>query len=543
MNLLYNFYALKNKLMKQRNKITTTEIRSAAAGISRINPSAAGVSFPAPSVAVNHSSSATAQLYSPKHTEVENYFMIFNGKIWQKGQLIRVFHNRWLFKFGDGSQLTVYNKDQHNIKTIDDFSSDSYDESDNESSDDEMIDISNLKRKKSQSDDDDEVLKKRSVWESDDEIIDMGNITDHSDSETNKSNHSDDENDLSDNDEEMNDTYSSLKDKYKSWTPKEKFQEVNTPFGISSVRHNRKAPYITTNTKQYPKTKVKVDYKDIIKNLRETKLSEKEIAQILLEGEADSFSSNSAKRAAAMLSAIVYLAEQWRKQGAVKIYRAVLRAIVEGKFTFNDFLKYFEFIVSAKAGREQVARLQQFLKGKLGYEELSDKDKIILGNMSPLREDDLDSDDDLRDIKEKDFKKGREKTKYWEKSKKEKLKSEDIVFINGTIYNLNHPEIRGGGLCLWDTLEYLGIDSSDLIEAAGNQYHTFFFADAIEDLLNTLSAEGVTIRINLQVFTYDGVIDNQNSRLYGTSGPVYHIGLVYDPQTGLGHYIPALNKK
>ncbi|MDQ1721576.1 MAG: hypothetical protein QOI26_1310 [Pseudonocardiales bacterium] len=44
------------------------------------------------------------------------------------------------------------------------------------------------------------------------------------------------------------------------------------------------------------------------------------------------------KRAAAMMTVTVYLAEEWRKQDAVKIDRAILRLILSGKPTFHGLL-------------------------------------------------------------------------------------------------------------------------------------------------------------------------------------------------------------
>jgi len=339
------------------------------------------------------------------------------------------------------------------------------------------------------------------------------------------------------------DHYSNLRDVYGNWTPNETFGQNQTPFGEVNTKHNRKAPYITTNVKQYPKTKVKVDYEDIIRALRKQKISDKEIANILLEAEDGKLTNPNAIRAAAMLVAVVYLAEEWRKQGAVKIFRAILRLIAEGKYTLNDIPKMFDFVASAQSGREQVYRLWQIFKGKLSYEILSQYDQDIIGGMSPLREYDMDSEDDMRDEKEADFKNGRNWKKYGKPKRSETLDYGNIYQVNGTFFNIAHPRIGHNGHCAWDTLMYFGVHQNDLRSAANAlnlTYNDFLDINELTQLVNYLNNSlNYDLKIKLTVFGYDGKFNK--AEVIGNGSKEFSMGLVYDQLNGLGHYIPAIN--
>lgn len=201
--------------------------------------------------------------------------------------------------------------------------------------------------------------------------------------------------------------YQSVIDTYKKWTPKSTFQTFDNPFGPVNVRHSRKAPFISTTVTQYPQTQVKVTYTAIIEALKNEKTSEKEIATILLDAQAEKLTHPNAIRAAAMLIEIVYLAEQWRKQGAVKIFRAILRLIQSQKMSLSDIETNFKFVISAVAGREQVMRLKQVLEGKIELGSLDEAEQEIYTAMSPQQEWDLESDEEMKTLKDSEFKKGR----------------------------------------------------------------------------------------------------------------------------------------
>ncbi|ELR73687.1 hypothetical protein C900_02091 [Fulvivirga imtechensis AK7] len=338
--------------------------------------------------------------------------------------------------------------------------------------------------------------------------------------------------------------YPSMQQEYTGWTPEMTHHEVSTPFGPINVRHNRKAPYITTNTTQYPDTSVRVDYKDIVTALRKEGIGDSEIAEILLMAKEDGLTNPNAIRAAAMLIAVVYLAEEWRKQGAAKIFRAILRLIVSGKLTLSDIPRVFEFVSSAKKGREQVARIHQVLSGKLSVGSLDEEDQAILGAMSPLHHGDVDSDDDLRDIKEKDFKHGRAWGEHGEKARKEKIDPKNIFKINGVFYNIADPRIAHDGQCLWDTLELFGVARAHLQNAAANidgvGYGGYVDVDQLRAIVGYLNANGYSLRLELNTFGYDGKPGGPTT-VIGDGANTFRLGLVYDPINGLGHFIPALN--
>jgi hypothetical protein len=170
-----------------------------------------------------------------------------------------------------------------------------------------------------------------------------------------------------------------------------------TPFGTGNVSayHNRGAPKLGSNAKDWGKTKLGDKYSDYIAGLRSNGLSDQAIATALLQ-QNNSFTTPLEERAAAMLHATVYLAEEWRKQGAAKLYRAILRAIEAGLKTFDDFDNDFKFIQSAQSGREQVAAFYNVFLGDSNLSSLSVNDQVYYGQMSPVREDDFSSDDDMR---------------------------------------------------------------------------------------------------------------------------------------------------
>jgi hypothetical protein len=193
---------------------------------------------------------------------------------------------------------------------------------------------------------------------------------------------------------------------YQNWTSSASGVTVGTEFGQVGAFHNRGAPKITSKQSDYGNVSLSDKYTDYVTALRSGGKSDADIAKALLSMDDTALASNLEKRGAAMLHVTVYLAEEWRKQGAAKIYRAVLRAIAEGKATFDNFLDYFKFIASADAGRKQVGRFKDIEEGYASPSDLNDDEQIIYEQLSPYNGADYDSDDDLK--KEKELKKGRD---------------------------------------------------------------------------------------------------------------------------------------
>lgn len=198
-------------------------------------------------------------------------------------------------------------------------------------------------------------------------------------------------------------TTSKIRPFYQNWTPAQTTNlSIDSGFGPVGAMHNRSAPYLTSKQEDFGGAKLRTTYKDFIRGLRDGKNTSKDdatLAKALLNEDLTLLDSDLQKRAAAMLSTTVNLAEEWRKHGASKIYRSLLRKIIAEKATFDDFLRDFEFIQSADAGRQQVARYQDYFDGEMDYEDLTPTDQAIIDHMSPVREDDFSSDDEQREEK------------------------------------------------------------------------------------------------------------------------------------------------
>lgn len=190
---------------------------------------------------------------------------------------------------------------------------------------------------------------------------------------------------------------------YENWTTGQTTNlSIQTEFGPVAARHNRGAPFITSKEEDYNDAKVGTSYASFIHSLRDGTNDDSEdavLAKALLDNDTTALNSDLQLRAAAMLNTTVYLAEEWRKQGAGKIYRSLLRQVIDGKITFDDFLRQFEFIPSADKGRQQVARIQDVIDEKLDYDDLPEHDQAIYDNMSEIESDDFSSDDDMREDK------------------------------------------------------------------------------------------------------------------------------------------------
>ncbi len=205
--------------------------------------------------------------------------------------------------------------------------------------------------------------------------------------------------------------YGTLEQLSSDWHSSQQFQEVDGPFGKFNVKHNRHAPFVTSNKEQYPGTDVRVDYGDMLRALKGEGLGDGEIAEILLTADSERLTDPDAIRAAAMLTAVVYLAEEWRKKGAAKIFRGILRAISDGVMSLEDIFEYFNFVKSAQDGREQSARISAVLRGVQDESVLEVEDHAFIGYMSPGGPD-MESDDEEREKKDSEFKNGRQWTDY-----------------------------------------------------------------------------------------------------------------------------------
>jgi hypothetical protein len=192
-------------------------------------------------------------------------------------------------------------------------------------------------------------------------------------------------------------------DVYKDWTPTQMTNlSVDTAFGPVSARHNRGAPYITSKEGDYGNAKLGTSYSDFAWGLRggsNQTNHDAEIAQALLDFDTTTLKDDLQLRAAAMLDATVYLAEEWRKQGASKIFRSLLRQVADGSKNLNEAFDQFLFIDSAKDGRKQVGRFQDYLDGEIDYDDLDEEEQDIVDYMSQVEDDEFSSDDDMREDK------------------------------------------------------------------------------------------------------------------------------------------------
>jgi hypothetical protein len=186
-------------------------------------------------------------------------------------------------------------------------------------------------------------------------------------------------------------------DAYKDWTQQSQGVSVPAPFGSGNINaaHNRGAPKASSRQEDFGGAKLGDKYSDYVSGLQSGGKKDAQIAQALLDLDDTNLVSDLEKRAASMLHVTVYLAEEWRKQGAAKLYRAFLRSIVSGEKDFNDFLTEFKFIVSADEGRKQVARFADVHRGVKTKSDLDADEQIIYGNMSPIHDEDVESDSDM----------------------------------------------------------------------------------------------------------------------------------------------------
>ena len=184
---------------------------------------------------------------------------------------------------------------------------------------------------------------------------------------------------------------------YLSWTNKSTGVKVEAPFGgkVISATHKRGAPKIGSKAKDFGGESLGDSYEEYIRGLRSNGKSDKEIAETLLTLNNESLTKLE-KRAIDMLHITVYLAEEWRKQGAGKLYRGFLRLVSNGETTFDEFKEYFKFIISAKEGRKEVGRIRNVEKGLgLSKEDLPQEEQELIEELSDMEDGDLSSDDEM----------------------------------------------------------------------------------------------------------------------------------------------------
>lgn len=191
---------------------------------------------------------------------------------------------------------------------------------------------------------------------------------------------------------------------YKDFTKTSQGVSVDAFGGPISAVYKRGAPKLGSNAKNWGKSKLGDTYQSYVEGLRSGGESDSDIAQALLDFDESALETQLELRAAAMMTVTVYLAEEWRKQGAAKIYRANLRLIAAGTKTFDDFLETFKFIESADAGRKQVGGFYDVFNGDADRADMDTEDGAIYDVMSPQREDDYSSEDEMRTEDKKNLK-------------------------------------------------------------------------------------------------------------------------------------------
>ncbi|HET7864673.1 MAG TPA: hypothetical protein VFL86_09745 [Burkholderiaceae bacterium] len=195
-----------------------------------------------------------------------------------------------------------------------------------------------------------------------------------------------------------------LQSEYVNWdSTKTTSEEMDTPFGKASARHSRGAPFAQTNKTDYGGNGVGDAYTDMFYALRDGSHDTSDdagLATALLELDKTKLDTDLQKNAAAKLTVAVHLAEEWRKQGALKIWRALLRLVEGGKINLDRAGQLFAFVRSADAGRQQVARFQDVYEEDMSESELTKDERMIYGAMSPINQDDFSSDDEMRTKKE-----------------------------------------------------------------------------------------------------------------------------------------------
>lgn len=191
---------------------------------------------------------------------------------------------------------------------------------------------------------------------------------------------------------------------YQDFTKTSQGVSVEAFGGPISAVYKRGAPKLGSQSKNWGKSSLSDTYVSYIKGLRSGGLTDDAIARALLDLDDTVLATHLEKRAAAMMTVTVYLAEEWRKQGAAKIYRAILRLIANGTRSFDDFLDDFAFVGSANLGRRQVGRFYDVWLGDTDRADMDSDEGEIYDAMSPQRDEDYSSDDDMRTEDKKNLK-------------------------------------------------------------------------------------------------------------------------------------------
>ncbi|MCG8340835.1 MAG: hypothetical protein MI674_06215, partial [Cytophagales bacterium] len=211
---------------------------------------------------------------------------------------------------------------------------------------------------------------------------------------------------------------------YGRWSYENKeYMKITSRGGIRvNVKHSHYAPYI----KQLAQSG---DYRTLIEELRTTRkrisssditktVDDSLIATDLLDNTDYSLSIITQQDAASVLEAIVGLAEEWRKQGAAKLFRGYLRAVQAGRtgLSIENMRKHFKFAYDATSareeyrkrtsgpqlGRKQVARARRAKADPIALDKLEQYDSaehLVYGYLSDDEEGDYNSEDELRERK------------------------------------------------------------------------------------------------------------------------------------------------
>ncbi|MBF9222679.1 eCIS core domain-containing protein [Hymenobacter ruricola] len=188
---------------------------------------------------------------------------------------------------------------------------------------------------------------------------------------------------------------------YQDWTKQSTRVSMPGPWGGGNINatHKRGAPKISSRQQDFGKAKMGDTYTEYVRGATSGGHTDQEVANDLLSLDDTVLSSHLEQRAASMLHVTVYLAEEWRKQGAAKIYRAFLRKVIAGQATMADLITEFKFVASAQEGRKQVARFSDVHNGHRDQTDLSASEQLLYGHMSPTRDEDYDTDEDMEEDK------------------------------------------------------------------------------------------------------------------------------------------------
>jgi len=164
------------------------------------------------------------------------------------------------------------------------------------------------------------------------------------------------------------------------------------------IRYNRGAPFVFGG--ESPN-----DYREILPGIKGEQEGH-EVADILRSGgDFGGLKTNDQKRYAFKLETIVSVAEQWRKHGALKLFKGFLNAVSKKSldFTFEVARKAFRYILSADKGRKQVAlfkALSQLENRKL-VQFLPYEQQVVFKNMADDDQTGYDTEDEGLRVRKK----------------------------------------------------------------------------------------------------------------------------------------------